>query len=129
MLESPGVRLDVHVSLNQVAELGLEVDSSVQLVVSELILDRVPDGERRCLGSTHDRPNVLGNGVVEPAQDALVHHDPLRIATVGGGRRRSEVGAEPELADEGVEEASPLGVVRLVEVEFDGDVSPDIDRL
>ena len=109
--ETAGVRRDVHVTLDQAAELGLKVDGSMKLVVAELVVDRVPDGVRRRLGNTHDRANVLGHGVVKPAQDALVDHDPVRITAVGAGGRRSEVKAETELADEGIEEASPLGVV------------------
>jgi hypothetical protein len=63
--------------------------------------------------------DILGHGVVQPAQNALVNHDPVRIVAVGGGGR-GEVRAEAKLANEGVEEASPFGVVGLGEVELDG---------
>ena len=83
----------------------------------------------RRLGNAHDSANVFGHGVVKPASDALVDHDPVRITAVGAGGRRSEVRAETELADEGVEEASPLGVVRLGEIELDGNVVFNVHRL
>jgi hypothetical protein len=49
-LEVAGVHHDVHVTLNQVTELGLKVNNSVKLVVPELVVDRVPDGYAIALG-------------------------------------------------------------------------------
>jgi hypothetical protein len=54
-------------------------------------VDRVPNGVRRRLGNTHNRADVLGDGVVKPAQDALVDHDPVRIMAVGRGGGRGEM--------------------------------------
>ena len=46
----------------------------------------------------------------------MILHDPVPITAIIGGWRRREVGAEAELADEGIEEAAPLGVVRFDEI-------------
>jgi hypothetical protein len=101
----------------------------VKLVVPELILNGVPDGVGVGLGGAHDRSDILGHGVIELAQDALVDHGPIWITVVGGGRSGGEVGAEAEFDDEGVEEASPLSVIRLGEIELDGNVGSDVHCL
>jgi hypothetical protein len=128
-LETPGVRRDVHVALNQAPELRLEVDSAMKLVITELVMDRVPDGVRRRLGNAHDRADILGDSVVNPAQDALVDHDPVRITAVGGGGGRSEVRSEAKFPDEGIKEAPPLAVVRLCKIELNGNMVLDADGL
>ena len=56
-------------------------------------------------------------------------HDPVRIAAIVGGWRGRKVGAEADVADEGVEEAAPLSVVRFGVVELDGDMRLDVHRL
>ena len=129
LLQLAGVGLDVHVALEQAPELSLQVNGSVKLVIPELIMDRIPDGVRRGLGVVDDGTNVIGDGVVEPARDALVYHGPLAIAAVGGSRRRGEMRADAEFADEGIEKAPPLGVIRFGYVELDGDVGLDVDGL
>jgi hypothetical protein len=42
-----------------------------------LVVDRLPDLVRRSLRGADDGSNVLGDGVVHLAQDALIHHDPI----------------------------------------------------
>ena len=73
LLQAASVGLDVHVALDPAPELGLQVDSSMKLVIAELIMDRVPYGVRGGLGSA----DILGHSVVDPAEDALVYHGPL----------------------------------------------------
>lgn len=101
----------------------------MKLVIPELVMDRVPDSVRRGLGSADDGANVLGDGVIEPADDALVDHGPLAITAVGSGRRRGETRADAKFADECIEKAPPLGVIRLGDVKLDGDVGLDVDGL
>ena len=50
LLEMAGVAGDVHVALNEVAELGLQVHGAVELVVAQLVLDAVLDDVRGGLG-------------------------------------------------------------------------------
>jgi hypothetical protein len=110
-------------------ELGLLVDGAMKLMVAKLRLDRAPHLVRCRLGNTNDGANVLGDGVVQPAEDALVDHDPVGIMAVGGGRWRHKVGLEAELPDDRVEEAVPLDVVVVGEIEFHGDVVLYVHRL
>ena len=129
LLEPPGVRGDVHVTLKKIPELGFEVDSTVQLVVPELVVDGVPDRVRRSPGCADDGADILGDGVVDPAQQAVIADDPVRVATVGRGGRGRQMRTEPELPNEGVEEAAPLRVVRVGDAELDGNVNTDVHRL
>jgi len=129
LLQPAGVGGDIHVALNETPKLCLEVDNAVEFLVPELIVDGSPDGVRRGLGRAYDGANVLGHGVVQPTEDALVCHGPLRVTAVGDGGRREEVRSEPKLADESVKEAAPLGVVGLSEIELDGNVRLDAHRL
>ena len=101
----------------------------MELVVRELSMDGVPNGVGSSFGNANNGADIFGHGVVEPTQDALIFHDPVRITAVVDGWRRGEVTAEAELPDEGVKEAAPFGVVRFGEVELDGDVRLDVDRL
>lgn len=52
VLEAASVGGDVHIALHQIAELRLQIDSTMQLVVLKLIMDRVPDRVRRGSGNT-----------------------------------------------------------------------------
>ena len=54
---------------------------------------------------------VLGDRVVEPADDSLIGHDPIGITAVGGGGTVGEMSGEALLANDGVGEAPPFGVV------------------
>lgn len=98
-------------------------------IVAELILNHSPDEVGGWLGDTNNGKDLLGDGIVEPAEDALVHNAPIGIATLVKGWRRSEVLGEAELADESVEERTPLSVVGLRKLEHDGNMRFDIHSL
>ena len=88
LLEAPGVLGDVHVALHQIAELRLEVHGAMQFVVAKLLADGLPDAVRRSLGCVDDVAHVLGDGDIEPADDALVDDDLVRVVALLRGRRR-----------------------------------------
>lgn len=121
-LEAAGVLCDVHTTLDEVAEFSFQVHSMMQLIVAELLADLGPDDVRRWLGSASDGEQILRDGVVQPVDNALVDHAPVRVAAFSGGWWSSEVGVEPKLADEGIEEAPPLIVVGISELKDDRDV-------
>ena len=54
----------------------------MELVVTELIVDSDLDAVRSRFQMAHDVAHVLGDGVVQLTQDALINHTP-----VGGWRR------------------------------------------
>ena len=124
-----GVLSHVHVALEKVAEFGLQVDGAVELVVAELSFDRGPDDVGVRLGDADDGEDILGNGVVQLAKDALVEETPFGITALLGGWGRGEVSGVAKLADERVEEGAPLGVVGLGELEHDGNVGLDVHHL
>ena len=72
LLQAAGVLSDIHVTLHQISKLRLQIDSTMELVVAELLMDGSPDAVGSCLGRTNDVTNILGDGDVQPAQDALV---------------------------------------------------------
>jgi hypothetical protein len=116
------VQWDVHVALDEIAELGLQIYGAVELIVTELVLDVVPNDVRGGLGHTDDGEDILGDRVVEPAEKALVHNLPFAIAALGRGWWGSEMIAEAKFADERVEESAPLGIVGLGELKDNGNV-------
>jgi hypothetical protein len=85
--------------------------------------------ERRGLRSADNGENVLGDRVVQSAEDALIDHVPFWIMALVWSRRGGKMGAEAELADEGVEEAAPFVVVRLGELEDNENMGFDVHRL
>jgi hypothetical protein len=123
------VGCDVHVSLNQVAKLSFKVDGTVELIIAELGMDGAPDFVGEGFGGAHDGADIFGHGVVKPAADAVISHGPVGIVAICGGGCDSEVGGEPKLANEGVKELSPFGIVGLRETKFDGNMMADIDGL
>jgi hypothetical protein len=128
LLEAGGVLGHAHVALVDGAELGLEVDRALQLVVAEDALDVGPGGVGGGVRFVDDVEDVLGVRGVDPIDHTVVNHGPLRVA-LGHRRRRGDVSLETKLAEGGVEEASPLAVIGLVKVEDDRDVGADVDGL
>jgi hypothetical protein len=92
-------------------KFSLKVDGAVELIVTELGVDRFPDLVGGGLGCANEGTNILGDRVVEPRDDALIDHGPFWIMTVIDGGSGGEVGGETKFADEGIEEALPLGIV------------------
>ena len=125
LLELSGILSNVHVTLDEVAELSLEVNGAMQLIVAKLSLDGGPDDVGVWLADADNGEDVLGDGVVQPAENTLVEETPFGITALLGGLGRGEVVAEAELADECVEEGATFGVVGLGELEHDGNMGLD----
>jgi hypothetical protein len=60
---------------------------------------------------------------------ALIDHDPVRVGALGSGWGSGDVAVETELADHQIEEALPLLVVRIDDVEDHRNVRFDVDGL
>jgi hypothetical protein len=67
-------------------------------------------------------------GVEDPVDDAGIHQLPLGVAVRYRGGSTNMAG-EPELAEDRIQETTPLGVVALVEIKSDGDMGTDVDDL
>lgn len=80
----------------------------MELVLAELVVDGNPDVVRSGLRSSYNVVHVLGNGIIQPAEDALVDNLPIWIAALERGWRGRDVGDKAELAKEGVEEAGAI---------------------
>ena len=128
LLQLGAVVRDAEVALNDAAELGLKENRALHLIVAEEALDVRPDGERRGIGLVDEVEDALVDGGVDPIGEGAVDLTPLGIAFVEW-RRRANVADEAKLAEDGVEQAAPLAVVGVEEVEEDGDVVADVDRL
>jgi hypothetical protein len=68
-------------------------------------------------------------GVVDPTNQALINHEPLWIGALSDGWSSVDVGVETELAEDGVEEAPPFGIIRFDDVKHHRDMGLDVDRL
>ena len=101
----------------------------MKFIVTELVVHASPDLVRRGLGSAHDVTHIFGDGDVDPAEDALVHDVPVGIMALEVGWRLGDMEGEVEFAEEGIEEAAPLVVIGIGELENDGDVGFDVHRL
>jgi hypothetical protein len=129
LFEATGVGGDVHISLNETAELSFEVNGTVQLVVPELLGDGGPDDVGGGARNTDEGTDILGHRVVQPTEDALVAHDPLAITAVLGSWPGGEMRTEAKLSDERIKEGTPFGVVGVNEIKLDGNVRFDVDSL
>jgi hypothetical protein len=128
LLQAAGVLGDVHITLVDAAEFSFNVDSALQLVVAEQTLDVVPDGEGQGTWLVDDVEDILGDGGLDPVDDAVVNHTPLGVV-LRHWRWSGDVRFEPELAEDGVEEASPLTIIGFVHVEKDWNMDADVHRL
>ena len=107
-LEATAVLVDAHVAMVEVMVLSLKINGVVELVVTVLIRDGMPDGEDCRAWATDDIEDVWGDGVVDPFQDALFNHPPFGVIARVGVRG----GSKTKHAHDAVEEDVPLGVVR-----------------
>jgi hypothetical protein len=73
---------NVHVALDKVAVLSLQVHGAVEFVVAELGMDGSPDRVRRGLGGAHDGAYVFVDGDVDPGQDALIQDDLVGVTAL-----------------------------------------------
>ena len=122
------VVVDGQVTLTGAAKLGLKIDSTLKFVVEEEPLDGRPQGEGGEVRRVDDVEDGLGDGVEDPVDDAGISQLPLAIALSRRGGR-TDMRREPELAKDGVEEAPPLGIVAVVEIERHGNMGADVDCL
>jgi hypothetical protein len=127
-LEAGGVLSDGGVALTQVAKLGFQVHGALHLIVAEETLNIPPNGEGRGARLEDDVEDALVHGRVQPVHDAVFGLEPLGVALVEG-RRGGDVRRQAELAENTVEEASPLGIVGLLGVEEDGNMVTDVELL
>ena len=125
LLQLGGVVGDAEVTLEQTPVLGLQVHGTVKLMIAELVDDGSPDLEGGSAGNADDAHDVTGHGVEEPVHEALVHH-PLWISALSSSGRGLNVGKKAEFADDGVEEATPLLVVGLDDVQDHRDMGLDV---
>jgi hypothetical protein len=74
-------------------------------------------------------PDLLGDGVVEPGDDAGVDLEPLGVIEHGSGIHGAvDVIEQPELLDGEFDERPPLPEVALIGREDDGNVASDVQH-
>lgn len=78
VLQVTHILSNVHVSLDKVPKLGLKVHNTVEFVVTELIVDGIPDDVHRGLWDTHSGEHILRDRVVQPTQEALISECQVR---------------------------------------------------
>ena len=125
LLQLGAVGVDAEIALDDAAEVSLKDESTVHLVVAEETFDVRPDGERGGIGLVNEVEDALVDGCVEPVDDGVVDLTPFGV-TIGKGRRRTNVAEETELAKNRLQEATPLTVVGVKEIEENRDVVADV---
>jgi len=110
--------------LDQIAELGVEVEGAGLPIAKELVLEGALNGA--CGGSTvdHHLGKVGGDRAGNPGLDKAVHACPVR--EVGRGEVDEDVVLQQVLADDEEDLITPPGVVPGVDVEEDVDEAPDV---
>ena len=90
--ELPGQHLQLgavlshgEITLHEGTELRFEVDDAGEAIVVEQFLNHRPDSDGSVVLLHDDVEEVGGDGGVEPVDDALVDHGPLRIGEAGRG--------------------------------------------
>jgi hypothetical protein len=127
-LEAGTVVVDAHLALLEGAKFGLQVHSSLHLIVSEEAFNGTPHGECRGVGLVDVVEDTLGDGSVEPVDDGMVVHLPIGIALLERWWRE-DMRSEAEFAEDRLKEAPPLRVVGLFEIENDRNVVPNVELL
>jgi len=110
-------------------EVLLQVDSAVKTVVEEESDDVGPDVVGGGAGVVHSIHEGLGDGGVQPRDDAGVDLEPLGIVLHEDGVEGAvDVAGEGELLESEFEERTPLQEVGLVHVEGDRDMAVDVEN-
>jgi hypothetical protein len=128
LLQLGAVVGDGEIPLNDAAEFGLKKHGALHLIDPEKAFNVGPDGEGGCVGLVDEVEDALGDGVVDPIDETTVDLTPFRVA-VDNGRRRTDMGDEAKLAEHRVDEATPLTVVGIKEIELNRDMVADVHRL
>jgi len=127
-IELGAVILDGEVALLNAAKLSLQKNGALEFVVAEVALDVGPEGERRDAGLVDEVEDGLGDGGVDPVDEATVDLTPFG-GVLDHRRGVADMVVEAELAEHRIEEAAPLAVVGGMKVEENGDMGTDVHRL
>jgi hypothetical protein len=110
-------------------ELLLSVDGALQAIVEELARDRRPRGVGSGARPVDVVLDFLGDGGVEPGDNAGVYLEPLWIIDHGGGVDGAvDVVDEAEFLEHEFEEIAPLPEVAIIGREDDGNVVVDVEQ-
>ena len=111
--------------MSEIAEFCIKMQGAGLSVPEKLLLEGNPNDPSRGSGSHDDVEELGGDGSIEPAEDGALHPCPGDV--VRGSSIRKDVVAEGILAHGEEKEPAPLGVVRRVQVEDDGDEGLDAE--
>lgn len=79
------VGLDVHAPLDQALELCVQIDGTINFMITELVMDGILDGVGGGIRNMNNCMNIFGNRIVNPAKDRLIKHDLARIMAIESG--------------------------------------------
>jgi hypothetical protein len=124
LLEAPAVISDREVTLNEVAKLPLQVDGTCLPIAKELGLDGEPGVPGGGALGGDDLSEIVDESPDDPELDHAVYPSPVR----GDGiwRGEADVILERKLAENEQELVAPATEVAGVDVEGNGDESPDV---
>ena len=114
-LHLPEVISHGEVTLEEVAEVGVEEEGASLPIADELFLDAEPDAASS--GHGDDLRELSGDGVLEPPKNCALHACPRWDH--GEGLVGEHVIREGIFAHDEVKEVAPLGVVGGAEIEDD----------
>lgn len=106
-LQLSAVFIDGEITLADAAKFGLKINSTLEFIVVEEAFDLGPQrvgGEVWLVDDFEDR---FGDGEKDLVDDASVRQLPLSVALRRRGGRADMFG-QPELAEDRIEEATPL---------------------
>jgi hypothetical protein len=127
-LEFSAVLSNGEITLTDAAEFGLKIDCVLEFIVVEETFDLGPEGVGGEVGLVDYVENGFGEGEKNPVDDASINQLPVGVMLADEGGS-ADVFGQAELAENGIKEATPLGVVGFVEIQHHRNVGADVDNL
>lgn len=128
-LELAAILSDAQVALKQTMEVLLGVHGALKAVVEELVVDRSPGGVGAGVGAVDVVPDLRGDRVVKPGDDAGVDLKPFGVVELSGGIHRVVIMIEEaELVEGEFKVRTPLMEVARIGREDDGDMASDVEH-
>jgi hypothetical protein len=129
-LEAAAVVADAEIALLQAVKILQSVDGALGRIVEEETPNSVPGGEGRRTTLEHHVTNRLGNGEVDPRDDAMVDLGPLDVELPDVGVDGAvDMVEETELAEGKFKKGAPGGVIGFMEIQNLWHMVADVQHL
>lgn len=127
LLQLGAVVRDGEVPLNNTAELGLEKNYVLHLIIAEKTFNVGPNDGGRSIRLVNKIKGTLGDSCVRPICEATIDLRPLSVPI--DRWRRVDMASKTEFAKDRIKETAPLAVIGFEEVELDRNMNANVHGL